>query len=149
MSRVAEGHFRRKRAAPLILRGSTSPFRGHPRIPSLTTALHPSRSFRYRTDDLRITSLSPTALGKSTSRSYVGFAECWPRRSLVVDGPSGASRGQSWRALGARPRTLHRSAVSRSIWARRLALCVPSRALVRRRSGIRRGGREGGRLAVR
>ena len=31
MSRVAEGHFRRKREAPLILRGSTSQFRGHPR----------------------------------------------------------------------------------------------------------------------
>ncbi len=32
MSRVADGHFRRKREAPLILRGSTSQFRGHPRI---------------------------------------------------------------------------------------------------------------------
>ena len=31
MSRVAEGHFRRKREAPLILRGSTAQFRGHPR----------------------------------------------------------------------------------------------------------------------
>jgi hypothetical protein len=31
MSRVAEGHFRRKREAPLILRGSTSQCRGHPR----------------------------------------------------------------------------------------------------------------------
>ena len=31
MSRVAKGHFRRKREAPLILRGSTSQFRGHPR----------------------------------------------------------------------------------------------------------------------
>jgi hypothetical protein len=30
MSRVAEGHFRRKREAPLILRGSTSQLRGHP-----------------------------------------------------------------------------------------------------------------------
>src|SRR5215471_1728006 len=30
-SRVAGGHFRRKREAPLILRGSTSQFRGHPR----------------------------------------------------------------------------------------------------------------------
>ena len=30
MSRVAEGNFRRKREAPLILRGSTSQFRGHP-----------------------------------------------------------------------------------------------------------------------
>jgi hypothetical protein len=28
----AEGHFRRKREAPLIVRGSTSRFRGHPRI---------------------------------------------------------------------------------------------------------------------
>ena len=27
----AKGHFRRKREAPLILRGSTSQFRGHPR----------------------------------------------------------------------------------------------------------------------
>jgi hypothetical protein len=32
MSTVAGGHFRRKRKAPLILRGSTSQFRGHPRI---------------------------------------------------------------------------------------------------------------------
>jgi hypothetical protein len=30
MSRVAAGHFRRKREAPLILRGCTSQFRGHP-----------------------------------------------------------------------------------------------------------------------
>jgi len=31
VSRVAEGHFRRKREAPLIVRGSTSQSRGHPR----------------------------------------------------------------------------------------------------------------------
>ena len=31
MSRVAAGHFRRKREAPLIVRGSTSQCRGHPR----------------------------------------------------------------------------------------------------------------------
>jgi hypothetical protein len=31
MSRVAKGYSRRKREAPLILKGSTSQFRGHPR----------------------------------------------------------------------------------------------------------------------
>jgi hypothetical protein len=39
MSRVAEGHFRRKREALLILRGSTSRFRGHPRVLTVTTSL--------------------------------------------------------------------------------------------------------------
>jgi len=40
MSRVAEGHFRRKREAPLILRGSTSQFRGHPRMLAQAGFLH-------------------------------------------------------------------------------------------------------------
>jgi hypothetical protein len=40
MSRVAEGHFRRKREAPLILRGSTSQFRGHTRISAQSQLLH-------------------------------------------------------------------------------------------------------------
>jgi hypothetical protein len=31
MSRVAEGHFRRKREAPLILRGKHVTIQGHPR----------------------------------------------------------------------------------------------------------------------
>src|SRR5215472_17529077 len=39
-SRVAGGHFRRKREAPLILRGSTSQFRGHPRTWSRPALLH-------------------------------------------------------------------------------------------------------------
>jgi hypothetical protein len=40
MSRVAEGHFRRKREAPLILRGSTSQFRGHTRPGAKPQGLH-------------------------------------------------------------------------------------------------------------
>ncbi len=43
MSRVAEGHFRRKREVPLILRGSTSQFRGHPGPGPGPTAAAPSR----------------------------------------------------------------------------------------------------------
>jgi len=42
MSWVAKGHFRRKREAPLILRGSTSQFRGHPR----TSATSPGVRWR-------------------------------------------------------------------------------------------------------
>ena len=53
MSRVAEGHFRRKREAPLILRGSTSQFRGHPGPGPATTfapsACTPSRHVGDRT----------------------------------------------------------------------------------------------------
>ena len=50
MSRVAGGHFRRKREAPLILRGSTSQFRGHPQGaipgPTFTRTLEPFDAVR-------------------------------------------------------------------------------------------------------
>src|SRR6476646_1362899 len=52
MSRVAEGHFRGKREAPLILRGSTSQFRGHPRICAPPVLLHPFRPRRRRSERL-------------------------------------------------------------------------------------------------
>ena len=52
MSRVAEGHFRRKREAPLILRGSTSQFRGHPRMLAQAGFLHLSSFVTVTLSDL-------------------------------------------------------------------------------------------------
>ena len=82
MSRVAKGHFRRKREALLILRGSTSQFRGHPR--NLASPRLCAFSGHAAVDQVVITPGTPTPCtsGAPTLLTRPFQERRWPRRPV-------------------------------------------------------------------
>jgi len=84
MSRGAAGHFRRKREAPLILRGSTSQFRGHPRpSPHLGLCTFPEHLVvdLIATIELVLPALSRGS-GAPTLLTRPSQERRWPRRPV-------------------------------------------------------------------
>ena len=110
MSRVAEGHFRRKREAPLILRGSTSQFRGHPQTLLATSlyedpsaGLHEDASARLREHPvLLILDLAPTLAAVQFGRPLSDPAGGYERRHIdkidrIFEAPQCGSAAESGR----------------------------------------------------
>jgi len=103
MSRVADGHFRRKREAPLILRGSTAPFRDHPRTRAQPALLHlpwAAMTFRSVVPCAGIRTRSDRFVTSVAFRSVVrGSTE---NREVVH--PCGSQRGSQLAPMARRPR---------------------------------------------